>query len=411
MCWFFPESKSGLYLYKIRMIDNRQCGGPLNLVKQSIMPIRFSYHSRSSPPSSNVFFRCEPIPHLSHKAGRNCFTQKIKERSIMKGLKKSFTVISLLVLTLFVVGTSVYAKGPTPTRLEIFNATVDWDNNTITVNGENFGAAPEAWLDGFSLEITTSSDSSILANIPVEIGSGTYRLFVVRQDFRKDHPEKADILDVTIGAVGPEGPMGPQGLQGEKGDKGDKGDPGEKGEKGDQGIQGIQGPQGDKGDKGDKGDPGPQGPPGPKGDPGDQGPEGPQGPPGQDGGDVAGVKCPKFQSLQGFNSAGEPICIKLNDMDGDGVTVSGGDCDDYNSDVHPWASYHSEPRPNGSYDWNCDGSEKEWYDQQRMVYPFCSTGYKGSKPECGEEFDFYVPGDISLFDCDWDTISKTQRCR
>jgi hypothetical protein len=160
------------------------------------------------------------LAYLPHPA-----SNKKKEIS-MNGLKKSFAVIGLCVVMLFVVGSSVYAKGPTPNRLEIFNATVDWDNNTITVNGENFAAAPQIWLDSYDLTVgAVTTDTTIMANLPdnPKLEPGTYRLFVSRRGFRPDHPEKADILDVTIGTVVLEGPQGEQGPPGEKGDKGDPG--------------------------------------------------------------------------------------------------------------------------------------------------------------------------------------------
>ena len=92
------------------------------------------------------------------------------------------------------------------------------------------------------------------------IPPGTYRLAVARDGFDFSHPEKADILDVTIGAVGP------QGIQGEKGEKGDKGDPGPQGPQGETGPQGPAGPIGETGPAGPQGAVGQQGP---KGDPGD----------------------------------------------------------------------------------------------------------------------------------------------
>jgi hypothetical protein len=179
-----------------------------------------------------------------------CQNNSGKKGDIMGGLKKSFAVTSLFVLIIFAMGSSAYAKGTTSKRLEIFNAIVDWDNNTITINGENFGEAPQIWLDSYDLtEGATTSDTVVVANLPdsPKLDPGTYRLFVSRRGFRPDHPEKADIMDVTIGAVGPEGPEGPQG---------------------EQGLQGVQGPQG---------------PTGPQGTPGAQGPAGPTAPPGPPG--------------------------------------------------------------------------------------------------------------------------------
>ena len=128
------------------------------------------------------------------------------------------------------------------------------------ITGENFDncAAPEVSLPEFgpsSLVVTLSTSTFIVAELPVLITDGDYRLVVTTG--RKDR--QSDQYDLTIGAIGSEGITGPAGAdgadgavgpQGMKGDQGVPGIPGMQGDPGDQGIQGIQGDPGMKGDPG-----------------------------------------------------------------------------------------------------------------------------------------------------------------
>jgi hypothetical protein len=211
-----------------------------------------------------------------------------------------FTVyITLFLLVLSFSVSPVHAK--TPNRLEIKSATADLESSIISIYGLNFGDDPQVKiyglnfgndrqvkLDGDSLIILFSADDYIEAKLPGDILSGdilpgnippgTYRLAVAGNGFDFSHPEKADILDVTIGAVGPAGPPGPQGPQGDVGPQGLQGDVGPQGPQGGvgpQGPQGVAGPQGPQGIAGPQGETGPQGPEGPSGSQGEQGPQGP----------------------------------------------------------------------------------------------------------------------------------------
>lgn len=280
----------------------------------------------------------------------------------MNGLKKTFALISLCVLTLFVLSSLTDAKMKFK-RLEILNAFVDWGTEppVLVIKGHNFGKNPEVWLDEFSLEIISSSGDNIEATLPVDIGSGTYRLLVSdkHKKFRHYVP-RTDTMDVTIITEGLEGPQGPQGEPGPPGEKGDKGDTGEKGDpgangiscwdingngtcdpiedkngggcdasdcQGPQGIQGPEGPRGDTGEKGDKGD---------KGDQGEPGVDGKDGAPGI--GDLLGKECPTGEVMVGFNADGTLKCQCdgfMGDCDHDGVSYFGGDCDDADPDMYP----------------------------------------------------------------------------
>lgn len=308
----------------------------------------------------------------------------------MKVLKKSFAVISLCVLTFFVVGSSAYAKNKFK-RLEILNAFVDWDIEppVLVINGHNFGENPEVWLDEFSLEIVSSTDDNIEATLPEDIGSGTYRLLVSAKHKKFRHyVSRIDTMDVTIGAVGPEGPQGEKGDQGNLGPAGPQGPQGEKGNKGD---------PGGKGDKGDTGEPGPQGPQGPIGPKGDTGATGPAGP----GSNYAGQQCQDKFVMTGFTSGGsiKCRCNPAEDCDGDGYSAIQGDCNESSDKANPGQTlYFNYTIPGtSSYDWNCNGIEEKWgadtYDKGGWLGT-CRDGWVDSVPACGQ----------------WGTYQKVKRC-
>lgn len=122
----------------------------------------------------------------------------------MNKLTKSFSVISLFVLILCMAVGSADARGKTPNRVKIFDAAVDWDDNTITINGKGFGKAPKVLLDGLSLDLISSSNRTIVADLPTdpEISSGTYRITVARKGFRRHHPQKAATMLLAIEVLG-----------------------------------------------------------------------------------------------------------------------------------------------------------------------------------------------------------------
>jgi hypothetical protein len=137
--------------------------------------------------------------------------------------------------------------------------------NTIAISGQNFGTSkPTVTLDAMTLAVTSFSQTSIQATLPISLPPGSYVLTVVSGNGTPG----SGLVDVTIGTQGPVGPQGPQGPQGPKGDTGATGPQGPQGNTGLTGAPGPQGPQG------------PTGPQGPKGDTGATGAQGPQGPPG-----------------------------------------------------------------------------------------------------------------------------------
>jgi hypothetical protein len=142
--------------------------------------------------------------------------------------------------------------------------------NTIAISGHNFGTSkPTVTLDAMTLAVTSFSQTSINATLPISLPPGSYVLTVV-----SGNGTPASGLDVTIGTQGPVGPQGPQGPSGAAGPVGQTGPTGAQGPAGPVGQAGAQGPQGLTGATGAVG---PLGPQGPQGIAGPTGPIGPQG--------------------------------------------------------------------------------------------------------------------------------------
>ncbi len=185
----------------------------------------------------------------------------------------------------------------------ISSAVVDYQANTVTITGYNFGTeTPIVTWDSAMVSVVSVSaqaadgGQTLMAALPVpQPPAGTYAVRVVRtmnNGMADPSPQGGDVLNVTIGAAGPQGIQGLQGPQGPPGVKGDTGLTGATGATGPQGPQGPQGPLGPAGLKGDtgatgatgaQGAQGVQGPTGPVGPQGPQGPAGPQGLPGAPG--------------------------------------------------------------------------------------------------------------------------------
>jgi hypothetical protein len=122
----------------------------------------------------------------------------------MSGYRRSLTVFSLCLLTLFVMGSSADAKNKSK-RLEISNAFVDWEAEppVLVINGYNFGKHPAVWLDETNLEVISSTSYNIECRLvlPEDIGSGTFRLLVAgKRKISLCGANRIDTMDVTIGA-------------------------------------------------------------------------------------------------------------------------------------------------------------------------------------------------------------------
>ena len=119
-----------------------------------------------------------------------------------------------------------------PDSVVIDSAQADLLAKTIAISGRNFGdLLPVVNLGATALEVTSSSPTTIKANLPEDLPSGSYRLVV----FAGGVSPRSGSLDVTVGDTGPQGPLGPVGPAGS---------PGPQGPPGPQGVPAPAGPAG-----------------------------------------------------------------------------------------------------------------------------------------------------------------------
>lgn len=112
------------------------------------------------------------------------------------------------------------------------SAVPNYTTNQLTIAGNGFGtAAPTVKLDAMALTLVSHSATQIVANLPTNIGSGSFLLSVTAGT-------NSTTFELSLGLVGPPGPQGPQGPKGPQGTQGA------------QGAQGSQGPQGPQGPAG-----------------------------------------------------------------------------------------------------------------------------------------------------------------
>ena len=164
-------------------------------------------------------------------------------------------VCTILVCVMFF--WQAYAQDQLPPFIEF--ATINEDENSITIEGEGFGTIPPTVILGpYHLAIIFPSENMIVAQlpvdaaqIPVDLQSGQYQLTVIRND-----DGMGASFSVSTGNVGPPGSPGPAGPPGSPGPAGPPGSPGPQGERGNAGPPGPQGPQGERGNAGPPGPPG-----------------------------------------------------------------------------------------------------------------------------------------------------------
>jgi hypothetical protein len=159
----------------------------------------------------------------------------------------------------------------------ILNTTVNYTQNTLTVNGQNFGSKPVVMLNNLEFPTVSSSSSEIVADFPSgyppsSFTPGTYFLTVQYSN------QLPSLFTAAIGMAGPQGPAGPAGATGAQGPQGPQGATGTAGAAGSMGPPGPMGPAGPIGLTGATGATGATGPAGPAGSAGAIGATGPQGP-------------------------------------------------------------------------------------------------------------------------------------
>ncbi|HYP15436.1 MAG TPA: hypothetical protein VEQ63_16020, partial [Bryobacteraceae bacterium] len=130
------------------------------------------------------------------------------------------------------------AQNSAGSRPNISSATVSYSTtpNQLTITGTNFGSnLPIVELDGLSLLVTSSTTTTIIAALPVNLPPGSYELNVTA----KTHTAT---FAVAIGTNGPAGPVGPTGPTGPAGATGPIGPAGPIGPTGAAGPAGATGP-------------------------------------------------------------------------------------------------------------------------------------------------------------------------
>lgn len=121
----------------------------------------------------------------------------------------------------------------------------------------------------------------------------------------------------------------------------------------------------------------------------------------------------------GFGSddvAGKCLCTQ----EGSYKVGSNTDCYDYNAASNPGASSYSvSSRGDGSFDWNCDGSEQKYWttagdscDFNLDFDNYCEygEGWSGSVAGCGETKDYITGCEGGFFTCDDNIEKRQQQC-
>ena len=146
-----------------------------------------------------------------------------------------FAALSLILA--FAAGVKAQATQPT-----VYNTTIDYTANVITVSGKGFepgSAAPTVKFNNVVLTPSSVSDTQIVAALPSGLTNGADYLLKVINSLSNTYD-----FAVAFGAVGPQGPTGLQGPQGATGAAGATGATGATGSQGPSGPTGPQGPSG-----------------------------------------------------------------------------------------------------------------------------------------------------------------------
>jgi hypothetical protein len=151
-----------------------------------------------------------------------------QENDSMRTVTLSVPMLALMLMFCF----PALLEAEPPDSVVINNARADLLAKTIAISGRNFGDLPPVVnLGATSLEITSFTPTTIVANLPEDLPSGSYRLVV----FAGGGSPRFGSLDVTVGDTGPQGLLGPAGPAGPQGRQGPPG------------LQGVPGPAGPAG--------------------------------------------------------------------------------------------------------------------------------------------------------------------
>ena len=142
---------------------------------------------------------------------RRCtrLTQRIDAYQSSSSMRTVILSVPMLMLTLAFCFPALLKAEPnsgSPDSLVIDSAQVDLLAKTIAISGRNFGdLLPVVNLGATGLEVISSSPTTIKANLPQDLASGSYRLVVLAGGASA----RFGSLDVTVGDTGPQGPVGP----------------------------------------------------------------------------------------------------------------------------------------------------------------------------------------------------------
>ncbi len=99
------------------------------------------------------------------------------------------------------------------------------------------------------------------------------------------------------------------------------------------------------------------------------------------------------------------------------ATNKGSDCDDNANDVFPGATYfHANSRPNGSWDYNCDGIQEREVTAlggcQGVACTYPGPSWLGpAVPACGQPGPMLLSCQFNLFTCNYSQATSWQLCR
>jgi hypothetical protein len=124
------------------------------------------------------------------------------------------------------------SKKPSTPAPIISNARVDLATSTLTIEGTDFGTAPQVTFDTMLVGVWTATPTLIVAELPAAVVPGSYLLTVsAGPDYKVLTTFEVAILsgDGVPGPPGPEGPIGPEGPAGPAGPSGPMGPMGPQG--------------------------------------------------------------------------------------------------------------------------------------------------------------------------------------
>lgn len=135
--------------------------------------------------------------------------------------------VTVGLMCLLMIGVTVGAQDERSRKaLVITEVFVGFDPDLVFIYGRNFdqGREPVVFLGDYPdpLLVTTTSDSELIAELPIGLVAGDYLLTVLTGNGAR----RFDAFSLTVGAVGPQGEPGPQGLPGPPGPQGDPGSSG-----------------------------------------------------------------------------------------------------------------------------------------------------------------------------------------